>query len=97
MLRFMDFLERYTNEKLRVLQKECEMIREEVHINELDTHAPFAFWLFVQQAMQHKEDSEEMVVNILQHALGVQNAGVGQRQGVSKLLQSSKITQLTCL
>ena len=39
----MDLLERYTSEKLSVLQRECEMIREEVHINELDTHAPFAF------------------------------------------------------
>ncbi|KAK9800287.1 hypothetical protein WJX73_004134 [Symbiochloris irregularis] len=78
---FMDFLERYTSDKLSVLQKECEMIREEVHINELDTHAPFAFWLFVQQAMQSEEDSETMVVNILQSALGVQNAEIGKRQG----------------
>lgn len=78
----MDFLERYTSEKLGVLQRECQLIREEVHMNELDTQAPFAYWLFVQQAMQGKEGSEAMVVNILQHALGVQNATVGQRQGV---------------
>ncbi|KAK9814910.1 hypothetical protein WJX73_001781 [Symbiochloris irregularis] len=79
---FMDFLERYTSEKLSVLQRECQLIREEVHMNELDTQAPFAYWLFVQQAMQGKEENAEaMVVNILQHALGVQNATLGQRQG----------------